>query len=84
MRKNLIQMLDELELPVHLGLASSAALFSDANHVVHTTGLIPYPVFYKNKNYTGSTPNLLSTELLRKYVMTCFVNDVSRLEASLA
>jgi hypothetical protein len=80
MRKNLIQMLDELELPGHLGLPSSAALFGSANHVVHTTGLIPYPVFYKNRNYTGSTPNILTTEILKKYVMTYFVNDVSRLQ----
>ncbi|MTW84840.1 hypothetical protein F3157_04105 [Virgibacillus dakarensis] len=80
MRKNLIQMLDELSLPDYLGLASAAELFGDANHLLHTTGLIPYPVFYKNKNYTGSTPDLLANNILSRYVMECFVNDAARLK----
>lgn len=80
MRKNLIYMLDELGLPGYLGLSSSAELFGSANHLVHTTGLIPYPVFYKNKNYTGSNPNILKTDMLYKYVVKCFVNDVRYLK----
>lgn len=80
MRKNLIHMLDELGLPNYLDIPSSEALFSQANHFVHTTGLIPYPVFYKGKNYTGSTPKILSTPALYRYVETCFINDVSRLD----
>lgn len=80
MRKNLVHMLDELELPGYLGLTSSAELFNSANHLVHTTGLIPYPVFYKNKNYTGSTPNILKTDMLYKYVVECFVNDLNYLK----
>ncbi|MEN1969457.1 hypothetical protein WMZ97_15445 [Lentibacillus sp. N15] len=79
MRKNLIHMLDELGLHHYFGIASSADLFGPANHVVHTTGLIPYPVFYKGKNYTGSTPSILSSEILKKYVIQCFINDLSRL-----
>lgn len=79
MRKNLIHMLDELGLPDYLGLSSSSTLFSSANHLMHTTGLIPYPVFYRGNNYTGSTPNILSTETLKHYVETCSVNDVIRL-----
>lgn len=80
MRKNLIHMLDELELPKYLGLSSSVELFGIANHLVHTTGLIPYPVFYKNKNYTGSNPNILKTGMLFKYVIECFVNDLHYLK----
>ncbi|MGY0691692.1 hypothetical protein ACW2QC_02720 [Virgibacillus sp. FSP13] len=80
MRKNLIWMLDEVGLPNYLGLDTSAELFGDKNHFLHTTGLIPYPVFYKNKNYTGSTPRLLSNNMLCRYVQDCFVNDVSRLK----
>lgn len=80
MRKNLVHMLDELDLPGYLGLTSSAELFSSANHLIHTTGLIPYPVFYKDKNYTGSNPNILKTDMLFKYVMECFVNDLHYLK----
>lgn len=79
MRKNLIKMLNELDLPKYLSISCSSDLFSSANHLIHTTGLLPYPVFYKSKNFTGSTPNILKTKVLRKYVMSCFVNDVARL-----
>lgn len=79
MRKNLIQMLNELGLPPYLNILSSAGLFSSANHLVHTTGLLPYPVFYKGKNFTGSSPNILKTDMLNKYVIKCFVNDIARL-----
>lgn len=77
MRKNLVQMLDSLELPKHLGISASAELFSSANHLIHTTGLLPYPVFYKGKNFTGTNPNIIKTDILRKYVVNCFVNDVA-------
>lgn len=83
MRKNLIHMLDELGLPHYLGLSTSKDLFGNANHLLHTTGLIPYPVFYKNKNYTGATPNIRTSELLKKYVTMCFPNDISKLNAPL-
>lgn len=80
MRKNLINMLNELGLPKYLGISSANELFGSENHFIHTTGLLPYPVFYKGKNFTGSTPNILKTEVLRKYVMNCFVSDVARLK----
>ncbi|WP_240613695.1 hypothetical protein [Pueribacillus theae] len=79
MRKNLIHMLDELELQRYLGLSSSAELFTAANHFVHTTGILPYPVFYKGKNFTGSTPAILKNKMLKRYVMECFVSNLSRL-----
>lgn len=79
MRKNLIQMLDQLELPNYLPLSTSADLFGKSNHLIHTTGLLPYPVFYKGKNYTGSTPSIWKTAMLKKYVLKCFVEDVSQL-----
>ena len=81
MRKNLIQMLDQLGLHTYLQLSTSGELFTRAaNHLMHTTGLLPYPVFYKGKNYTGTTPNIWKTPILRKYVLECFREDVSRLD----
>src|SRR5699024_8316185 len=41
MRKNLIKMLNELGLPKYLGISSSDHLFGSANHLIHTTGLLP-------------------------------------------
>lgn len=79
MRKNLIAMLDELELHNFLGINSTSELFSTASHLVQTTSVIKYPVFYKGKNYNGSTPNILKTELLKKYIVENFANEVIQL-----
>lgn len=78
MRKNLIQMLDELQLHNYLGISSTSKLFSTASHLVRTTSVIAYPVFYKGKNYSGSTPNLLKTELLQKYVIENFAKEFEK------
>lgn len=80
MRKNLVQMLDELDLHKYLGLSSTINLFNEASHLVHTTSVIPYPVFYNGKNFNGSTPNILKTEILKKYVTECFATEMSNLE----
>ncbi|PGM57833.1 hypothetical protein [Bacillus sp. AFS053548] len=80
MRKNLIAMLDELELHRYLGLNSTSELFSTASHLVQTTSVIKYPVFYKGKNYNGSTPNILRTDLLKKYIVNIFAEEIIRLE----
>ncbi|MGG0176559.1 hypothetical protein [Gottfriedia acidiceleris] len=80
MRKNLIAMLDELELHHYLKLNSTSELFSIASHLVQTTSVIKYPVFYKGKNYNGSTPNILRTDLLKKYIVNNFAEEITRLE----
>lgn len=80
MRKNLIAMLDELELHHYLGLNSTSELFSTASHLLQTTSVIKYPVFYKGKNYNGSTPNILKTDILMKYIIETFAPEIIRLE----
>ncbi len=79
MRKNLIAMLDELQLHSYLGLSSTSEFFNTASHIVQTSSVIPYPVFYKGKNFSGSTPNLLKTDLLMKYVIECFATELKKL-----
>ncbi|MCM3166230.1 hypothetical protein [Peribacillus frigoritolerans] len=66
MRKNLVKMLDELGLHTYLNISSTLDLFDEASHLVHTTSVLTYPVFYNGKNYSGTTPNILKTELLKK------------------
>ncbi len=75
MRKNFVQMLDELGLHKHLGLSSTIELFNEVSHLVHSTSVLTYPVFYRGKNYSGSTPDILKTELLKKYVVDCFATN---------
>lgn len=80
MRKNIIEMLDELDLNNHLNLNSCAELFEDFNDLLHTTSLIPYPVFINGKNYTGSNPKMLESEILSSYIKKYFYNEVNELK----
>ncbi len=79
MRKNLITMLDELELHKYLNLASTSELFGPASHLVQTTSVLPYPVFYKGKNFSGSTPNILKTEVLHRYALNHLPIELDKL-----
>ncbi|MDP4106795.1 MAG: hypothetical protein Q8935_17815 [Bacillota bacterium] len=83
MRKNLIAMLDELQLHTYLDISSTSDLFTTASNLVHTTSIITYPVFYNGKNYSGSTPNLLKTELLKKLVIVNFAKELVKLNHAL-
>ncbi len=53
MRSNLILMLEELLISKYLKLESVKQLFHHDCELLHTTSLIPYPVFINGKNYTG-------------------------------
>jgi len=80
MRKNIIEMLDELDLNKYLNLNSCAELFEKFNDLLHTTSLIPYPVFINGKNYTGSNPKMLDNEILSSYIKKYFYNEVNELK----
>jgi hypothetical protein len=67
-RRNLVDMLNGLELPAALGIESSASLFDDRADLLHTSSAIRYPVFVNGQNYTGHTPPLLRTPLLCSYI----------------
>lgn len=80
MRKNLISMLDELELQERLRLPTCKTLFDLNNSLLHTTSLIKYPCFYKGKNYSGHTPTIRNTEILKRYIQTEFAEELNCLK----
>lgn len=80
MRKNLISMLDELNLQTCLNLPGCEALFLPENRLLHTTSLIKYPCFYKGKNYSGHTPAISNTEILKRYIQTEFSEELHCLD----
>ena len=61
MRTALIKYLDELEVNKKLKVKSCESLFNKNSKYLHTTSLVKYPVFDKEKNYSGA--NILK----RKY-----------------
>ena len=79
LRKNIISMLDKIELNKIIGINSCSELFEDKDYLLHTISLIPYPVFVKGKNYTGHTPKLIKSEFLMKYIYDNFINEFKKL-----
>lgn len=80
LRKNIISMLDEIELNKALGLNSCSELFNERDDLLHTTALVEYPVFVKGKNYTGHTPKLVKSNILMRYVRENFVEEINKLK----
>ena len=83
MRKNLIEMLDELKLNSKLQIKSCSQLFEENDDLLHTTSLIPYPVFINDKNYTGSNPKIIENEILWSYVERFFYKEIKALPDAL-
>ncbi len=79
MRKNLIEMLDELNLNRNLQIHSCSELFENRDELLHTTSMIPYPVFINNKNYTGSNPKILESDILKTCLEKYFYKEVEKL-----
>lgn len=80
LRKNIISMLDGIELNNIFNLQSCSQLFDKDDYLLHTISLIPYPVFVKGENYTGYTPKLIKSEFLMKYIYNNFINEFKNLE----
>jgi uracil-DNA glycosylase len=68
MRSNMVKMLDAVDLPAALGIASCADLFAHQDTLVHTTSALRYPVFVDGKNYGGQNPQVRRSPLLIRYV----------------
>lgn len=83
MRKNLVCMLDELKLADQLGIETCSELFGSHNQLLHSTSILPHAVFYKGRNYNGSTPKILKTPLLRKYAEGYFPRNIEGIQETL-
>ena len=83
MRKNLIEMLEELQLHKYLNISSCAKLFAEKDYLMHTTSMLPYPVFINGKNYTGSSPKILNNKVLTSYVQRYFYEEAKAMQNAL-
>lgn len=80
LRKNIISMLDEIELNKALKINSTSELFKEEDYLLHTVSLIPYSVFVKKQNYSGHTPKLIKSDFLMKYVYENFIQELRSLD----
>ncbi|AGX44692.1 hypothetical protein [Clostridium saccharobutylicum] len=80
LRKNLISMLDEIEINKYLDIDSCNELFGKKDYLLHTVSLIPYAVFVEGKNYSGHSPKLIKSEFLMKYVYENFIDELKVLD----
>ncbi len=78
MRSNLVAMLNRIGLAHMLNLVSCDALFGDGSKLLHTTSVLPFPVFFNGENYNGK-PDLVGTTFLRNLMVEHFVPIVKAL-----
>jgi hypothetical protein len=79
MRKNLLDMLDQCDIPNILDIPNSSYLFGEGRHFLHTTSIIKYPVFLKEKNYTGHHPPIDRSPLLQHYAYKEFPKELAQI-----
>lgn len=79
-RKNIISMLDEINLNKVLNLNSCSDMFEKSDYFLHTFSLIPYPVFVNKQNYSGHTPKMIKNKFLMKYIYESFINEFRSLD----
>lgn len=65
MRRNLIELADRTLLPQVLSIDSCSKFFDKDCTIMDNTALLPYPVFRNGRNYTGHTPKIARSPLLR-------------------
>lgn len=83
MRKNLVEMLDELGLHRYLDINCCADLFAENDNLLHTTSVLPFSVFIKGKNYTGHNPKILNNHILSSYAEKYFYPEAEILSNAL-
>lgn len=78
LRKNLVAMLDHVELNKWVGIKSCDTLFSNDSDLVQTTSVLRYPVFVEGENYSGK-PIMTKHPLLQRYLKRYFSEEAQTL-----
>lgn len=83
MRKNLIAMLDGLGLAALSNIESCSELFNSASTLLHCTSAIRYAVFANGRNYTGHTPQVMKSPILRTYILSILLTELQSIPDAL-
>ena len=81
MRTSLVKYLDELKINKTLKIKSCESLFNKNSKYLHTTSLVKYPVFDKEKNYSGS--NILKKKILIEFIEKNFLKELKTLKKAI-
>lgn len=83
MRSNLVAMLDHVGVAQWLGIPSTASLWAENLDLAHFTSVLRYPVFVGGKDYSGSSPDMLTHPLLRQQIDSWFGRELEQLPNAL-
>jgi hypothetical protein len=81
MRTSLVKYLDELKINKTLKIKSCESLFNKNSKYLHTTSLVKYPVFDKEKNYSGA--NILKKKILLDFIEKNFLKELKTLKKAI-
>lgn len=81
MRHSLVEMLDEVGLQRHLGLASAGELFHGKADWLQTASCLVFPTFIDGKNYNG-TPDMTRQPLLTGFLTSHLVPLIKSLSGA--
>jgi hypothetical protein len=83
MRANLVAMLDVIGVNGALGIATCASLWGRDVDLVQFASALRYPVFKDGKNYTGSSPKMTASPILREHLLTYTASELASLPDAL-
>ncbi len=83
MRHNLVSMLDFIGVNSFLGIESCGCLWTSQVSLVQFSSVLRYPVFKYGKNYTGSSPKINSSTLLREQLFSFTAEELISLPNAL-
>lgn len=83
MRTNLVKMLDFIGVHEALNIPTCASLWGQDVGLVQFASALRYPVFKEGKNYTGSSPKMTSSPLLREQLMNFTAQELASLPGAL-
>lgn len=78
-RTNLIKILDHIGLHQKLGIQSTESLFNENQALVHMTSLLKHCILVNDKNYAGTSPNMLKNEFLKQHIEHYFLPEMAQL-----
>ena len=82
-RAFLLAMLDSIGLPAALGLPASAALYAERTDLLHTSAVARHPVFSDGADWTGHTPPVRRSPLLRYYLWEMLLPELHAVPGAL-